>query len=44
MAATKELTATNETFESVATKQLCAIKSDGTQVCLTGEQLPIQSK
>jgi hypothetical protein len=29
---TKELIATNGTFESVATKQLCAIKSDGNQV------------
>ena len=36
---TKELIATNATFESVATKQLCAIKSDGSQVCLTGDQL-----
>ena len=36
---TKELIATNGTFESVATKQLCAIKSDGTRVCLTGDQL-----
>ena len=36
---TKELIATNGTFESVATKQLCAIKSDGTQVCFTGDQL-----
>ena len=37
--ATKELIATNGTFESIATKQLCAIKSDGNQVCLTGDQL-----
>ena len=35
---TKELIATNATFESIATKQLCAIKSDGSQMCLTDHQ------
>ena len=36
---TKELIATNASFDALSTKQLCAIKSDGSQVCLTGDQL-----
>ena len=36
---TKELIATNGTFDKLSTKQLCALKSDGTSVCVTGDEL-----
>jgi hypothetical protein len=36
---TKELVATNGTFDQVNTNRLCVKKSDGTPVCVTGDQL-----
>ena len=36
---TRPKTLAERSFEGVATKQLCAIKAEGSQVCLTGDRL-----